>query len=175
MISTHYYPPNNLPMISLTIKAGKLLVLDWYHDKTQKLLDNINQQTVFVAADKLDPHDDNHKIALQTIKELDEYFKGERQKFTIPLDISHGTPFQIKVWQALLNIPYGDTISYKALAEQIGKPTAFRACANANGKNLISLIVPCHRVIASDGTLGGYTGGLTIKQTLLDLEKRWQT
>ena len=171
MISTHYYPSANLPMISLTVNNGKLLALDWYNDKTAKLLDNLNQKSTFIAHDGLSFGDDNQKIALQTIKELDEYFQGKRQNFTIPLDISHGTPFQVQVWQALLTIPYGKTISYKELAEKIGKPTAFRACANANGKNFISLIVPCHRVIASDGALGGYTGGVEIKKALLDLEK----
>lgn len=171
MIGTHYYPPFDLPTISLTVGGGKLLALDWYYDKTQKMLDGQHQNVNFVAHDELDVCDDNHKVALQTINELDEYFCGRRQSFDVPLDLSHGTPFQIKVWQALLSIPYGQTISYKALAEKIGKPKAFRACANANGKNLISLIIPCHRVIAADGTLGGYTGGVNIKRILLDLEK----
>ena len=179
MISTHYYPPDklNLPMISLTIKNGKLLTLDWHRDKTEKLFGELNERSIFVSPKELIGIDDNQKTALQTIQQLDEYFMGCRQAFNIPLDLSYGTDFQIKVWQNLLTIPYGKTISYKELAINIGKPNAFRACANANGKNLISLIVPCHRVIASDGGLGGYTGGVEIKRTLLDLEKcylgRW--
>lgn len=177
MISTHYYPPDefNLPMISLTIKNGKLLALDWYHDKTAKLFDALNENAIFVLPHDLKAIDDNQNIALQTIQQLDEYFMGQRTSFTIPLDLSHGTDFQIKVWQTLCQIPYGQTISYKTLAERVSKPTAFRACANANGKNLISLIVPCHRVIASDGGLGGYTGGVEIKRALLDLEKKHLT
>lgn len=171
MISTQYTPPNGLPAISLTVKEGKLLLLDWYNDKTAKLFDQINQNSIFIEPSNLNPDNFDQKIAQQTISELTEYFLGKRQTFDVPLDLSHGTDFQIKVWQTLCQIPYGTTISYKQLAEKIGKPTAFRACANANGKNWISLIVPCHRVIATDGTLGGYTGGLSIKKTLLELEK----
>lgn len=160
-------------MISLTIKDGKLLALDWYHQKTAKLFEKINQNATFIPPEQLTNEDDNQKIALQVIKELDEYFAGKRTAFDVPLDLSYGTDFQIKVWQALCQIPYGQTMSYKELAERVGKPTAFRACANANGKNPISLIVPCHRVVASDGGLGGYTGGVSIKETLLALEG-WQ-
>ncbi|MBR7539075.1 methylated-DNA--[protein]-cysteine S-methyltransferase, partial [Mycobacterium tuberculosis] len=92
---------------------------------------------------------------------------GQRQVFDMPIALYTGTPFQQTVWEALLKIPYGKTISYAQLANHIGQPTACRAVANANGKNPISLIIPCHRVIASDGKLGGYTGGIEIKQTLL--------
>ena len=170
MISTHYYPPNDLPLISLTVKDGKLLLLDWYHDKTAQLFDKLGKQAVFVAPDKLNKADDDQAVALEVVRQLDEYFAGTRQVFDIELDLSHGTPFQQMVWQALLQIPYGKTISYGKLATTIGKPTAYRACANANGRNPISLIVPCHRVIASDGGLGGYTGGMGIKRMLLAME-----
>ena len=142
MISTQYTPPNGLPAISLTVKEGKLLLLDWYNDKTAKLFDQINQNSAFIEPSNLDPDNFDQKIAQQTISELTEYFLGKRQTFDVPLDLSHGTDFQIKVWQTLCQIPYGTTIRYKQLAEKIGKPTAFRACANANGKNWISLIVP---------------------------------
>jgi methylated-DNA-[protein]-cysteine S-methyltransferase len=171
MISTHYYPPNDLPLISLTVKDGKLLLLDWYNDKTAQLFDKLGKQAVFVAPDKLDKANDDQAVALEVTRQLDEYFVGARQVFDIELDLSHGTPFQQMVWQALLQIPYGKTISYGELAAAIGKPTAYRACANANGRNPISLIVSCHRVIASDGGLGGYTGGVGIKRILLDIEK----
>ncbi|MDO5651852.1 MAG: methylated-DNA--[protein]-cysteine S-methyltransferase [Moraxella sp.] len=173
MISTHYIPPQGLPMISLTVKDGRLLLLDWYNDKTQRLFERLNVGTTFVECAKLNASNIDEAVALQTVRELDEYFLGKRQSFTVPLDLSHGTDFQQQVWQTLCEIPYGQTISYKELAQRIGKPTAFRACANANGKNLISLIVPCHRVIASDGGLGGYTGGVDIKQRLLALEKSY--
>jgi O-6-methylguanine DNA methyltransferase len=101
--------------------------------------------------------------------QLKEYFSGKRKEFTIPL-ILIGTDFQKKVWQELLKIPYGQTISYKKEAINIGNPKAYRAVANANGKNKISIIIPCHRVIAHNGLLGGYSGGLDRKQYLLDLE-----
>lgn len=171
MISTHYYPPIDLPMITLTVKNGKLLALDWHNDKTAQILYALNQHAIFINMADLKDDDKNHIIALQAIAQLDEYFGGKRMAFDLPLDLSHGTDFQIKVWQTLCQIPHGQTISYKQLATMMGKPTAYRACANANGKNLISLIVPCHRVIASDGTLGGYTGGVNIKEKLLAFER----
>ncbi|WP_418185872.1 methylated-DNA--[protein]-cysteine S-methyltransferase [Aliarcobacter vitoriensis] len=101
--------------------------------------------------------------------ELDEYFSKKRDFFTIPLKLI-GTPFQIKCWKALQNIPYGETISYKEQASNIGNAKAYRAVANANGKNNFSIIIPCHRVIANDKTIGGYTGGIWIKEFLLNLE-----
>lgn len=171
LLSTCYQPPKDLPKMRLTIKNGKLLALDWYDDKTKSLLEKLGKSAVFVPNDSLDDNDVNQRLAQQTIYQLDEYFAGIRQVFEIPLDLSIGTPFQTKVWHALEQIPYGQTISYATLAKMIDKPTAYRACANANGKNPISLIVPCHRVIASGGGIGGYTGGIQIKQTLLALER----
>ena len=103
--------------------------------------------------------------------ELEQYFAGSLRDFTVPIKL-HGTPFQLAVWQELLKIPYGETRSYKDIACAIGKPKATRAVGGANHNNPISIIVPCHRVIASDGTLGGYGGGLDIKRRLLELEKR---
>lgn len=102
--------------------------------------------------------------------EIYEYFNQKREKFTIKLKFI-GTPFQIKCWEVLQKIPYGKTISYKDESKKIGNEKAFRAVANANGKNNFSIIVPCHRVIANDGKIGGYTGGVWIKEYLLDLEK----
>ena len=104
--------------------------------------------------------------------QLDEYFNGEREAFDVPLNLKYsGTEFQHKVWQELYKIPYGQTINYKTLAQRCGGANYSRAVANANGRNPVSIIVPCHRVIASDGTLGGYTGGLDKKEHLLSLEK----
>lgn len=102
--------------------------------------------------------------------EIDEYFSKKREVFTIPLKLI-GTSFEIKTWEALLKIPYGKTISYKEEAKMIENEKAFRAVANANGKNNLSIIIPCHRVISSDGKIGGYTGGVEIKEFLLNLEK----
>jgi methylated-DNA-[protein]-cysteine S-methyltransferase len=101
--------------------------------------------------------------------ELDEYFAGQRRQFSFHLDL-RGTFFQLQCWLALLEIPYGETRTYADIARAIGKPQAFRAVGLANNRNPVAIIVPCHRVIASDGTLCGYGGGLDLKQKLLVLE-----
>ena len=106
-------------------------------------------------------------------RQLDEYFSGERKKFDLPLR-PNGTKFQLADWMALQEIPYGETVSYGDIARAIGKPKAFRAVGMANHNNPISIIVPCHRVIGSDGKLTGYGGGLEIKRYLLDLEQKWK-
>lgn len=103
--------------------------------------------------------------------QLQEYFAGSRQTFDLPLSDETGTEFQKSVWQALLAIPYGETRSYKQVAEFIGNPKAVRAVGMANNRNPISIFVPCHRVIGADGKLVGYGGGLDIKEKLLHLEK----
>lgn len=105
------------------------------------------------------------------VRQIDEYFRGDRTEFTIPLALG-GTPFQQEVWTALRTIPYGHTWSYRELAEVLGRPTAVRAVAAANGKNPVSIVVPCHRVVGSDGSMTGYAGGLERKRFLLDREKR---
>lgn len=110
----------------------------------------------------------------QAIRELEEYFTGRRKTFTVLLS-PKGTPFQQKVWAALQTIGYGQTVSYKDIAEQIGKPAAFQAVGQANGKNPIPILIPCHRVIASDGSLGGYSFGLDVKRRLLELEGALKT
>ena len=114
-------------------------------------------------------HIDDAKRLAPYRKQLDEYFAGKRQEFTIALDI-RGTDFQKRCWQQLLKIPYGQTRSYRQIAEAVGNRNAVRAVGLANGQNPIAIIVPCHRVIASDGTLCGYGGGLDIKEELLRLE-----
>ncbi len=111
-----------------------------------------------------------HPILLETQKQLNEYFAGQRQKFDVPLDFE-GTEFQQKVWQALLTIPFGETRSYKDIAEQIGNVKAVRAVGAANGKNPISIIAPCHRVVGANGKLVGFAGGLENKDILLKIEK----
>jgi methylated-DNA-[protein]-cysteine S-methyltransferase len=102
--------------------------------------------------------------------ELEQYFAGKLREFTVPLDL-RGTEFQLRCWHALLNIPYGETRSYAEQARVVGQPKACRAVGMANGDNPIAIIVPCHRVINSSGKLGGYGGGLPLKQKLLDLEQ----
>lgn len=103
------------------------------------------------------------------VGELDEYFAGQRRSFTFPLDL-RGTDFQLACWRALLKIPYGETRSYADIARAVAKPRAFRAVGMANNRNPVAIVVPCHRVIASDGTLCGYGGGLEVKRKLLQLE-----
>ena len=112
----------------------------------------------------------NHPLFSQVDQELKEYFKGKRKQFSVDLDFK-GTAFQQTVWEALIKIPYGETRSYSAQARMIGDPRATRAVAKANGDNRISILIPCHRVIGSDGHLTGYGGGIWRKQYLLDLEK----
>jgi O-6-methylguanine DNA methyltransferase len=103
------------------------------------------------------------------IRELEEYFASKRREFTFPLDL-RGTDFQLACWRALLAIPYGETRTYAGIARAVGKANAFRAVGLANNRNPIAIVVPCHRVIASDGTLCGYGGGLDVKRRLLELE-----
>jgi methylated-DNA-[protein]-cysteine S-methyltransferase len=105
----------------------------------------------------------------EVVRQLDEYFAQKRREFDLPLAL-HGTPFQQTVWAELQSIPYGVTISYRELAERIGKPAAIRAVGGANATNPIPIIVPCHRVIGADGSLTGYGGGIQIKEQLLRLE-----
>jgi O-6-methylguanine DNA methyltransferase len=106
----------------------------------------------------------------QTRRELAEYFAGTRRRFEVPLSFP-GTPFQERVWTALCNIGYGERVSYLEQSRMVGDEKAIRAVAQANGQNPIAIIIPCHRVINSDGKLGGYGGGLLRKQFLLDLER----
>lgn len=109
------------------------------------------------------------KILSATKKQLEQYFAGKRTSFNIPFDLE-GTDFQQQAWRALCRIPYGKTISYGQQARNMNKPKAFRAVGSANGKNPIPIIVPCHRVVSGDGSLGGYSLGLKMKQQLLALE-----
>ncbi len=113
-------------------------------------------------------------ILKEAILQLSEYFAGERTNFDLKMYLS-GTEFQKQVWNGLVEIPYGKTISYGELATSLNSPGGMRAVGAANGQNPIPIIIPCHRVIAADGSLGGYTGGLGIKRKLLDLEQQKYT
>ena len=119
------------------------------------------------SAWRCDPH---HPVLRQAIEQLAQYFAGRRQHFELPLDLSMGTPFQQQVWQALLGIEPGATTSYGSLSASIGKPAAVRALGAAVGRNPVSVVVPCHRVLGTDGSLTGYAGGLERKTALLSLE-----
>ena len=108
-------------------------------------------------------------LARRALAEIAEFLDGRRRQFTVPLDL-RGTPFQMQVWKALLRIPYGETRSYGEIARAVGRPKAARAVGMANHTNPVAIVVPCHRVVASDGSLGGYAGGLEMKSRLLRLE-----
>lgn len=113
-----------------------------------------------------------YPLLTQCVAQLDEYFTGQRQTFSLPLQQT-GTPFQQKVWELLLRVPYGKTLSYQQLTTQYGDPKAIRAVAAANGKNNLAIVVPCHRVIGSNQSLTGYAGGLWRKKWLLEHEAKY--
>ena len=116
--------------------------------------------------------DVRHPVLVEAEKQLNEYFAGARKSFRLPLpEPLAGTEFQNRVWKALRNIPYGETISYEELASRIGSPKACRAVGGANGRNAIPIVIPCHRVIGKSGTLTGFGGGLERKEKLLNLER----
>ena len=108
-------------------------------------------------------------VLAEAVRQLRAYFAGRLRRFDLPLDL-RGTPFQLRVWRALLEVPYGETRSYRQIAAAIGEPKAVRAVGAANGANPIAIVVPCHRVVGADGSLTGYGGGLTLKRKLLALE-----
>jgi methylated-DNA-[protein]-cysteine S-methyltransferase len=114
--------------------------------------------------------DPDNPFLVETERQLGAYLAGKLRRFAVPLDFQ-GTEFQKSVWKALLTIPFGETRSYSEVARQIGRPTAVRAVGAANGKNPISIVAPCHRVVGSNGELTGYAGGLAAKERLLGLER----
>lgn len=145
---------------------GRLCLCDWTGDRHRERIDGRVQRMLkarFVVQ--------SSEIVCRAMAELEGYFKGTRMQFDIPL-LMVGTEFQKRVWQCLGTIPYGTTLSYGAEAERMGKPSAVRAVANANGANHIAVLVPCHRVIGSNGSLTGYGGGTDIKRFLLQLEQK---
>jgi methylated-DNA-[protein]-cysteine S-methyltransferase len=132
-----------------------------------------NQQgilTITFGADEFETDRNLPALMAQCLRQLTEYFKGRRQKFSIPL-VLEGTDFQKAVWRQLQKIPFGQTASYGDVARAVGSPRAFRAVGNANNKNPIPLIIPCHRVIGSDGKLVGFGGGIWRKEWLLEHEQ----
>ncbi|MEM8902903.1 MAG: methylated-DNA--[protein]-cysteine S-methyltransferase [Actinomycetota bacterium] len=112
----------------------------------------------------------DHPVLDAAASQLAEYFDGDRTEFDLPLD-PHGTEFQVAAWKALAEIPYGETATYSEQAERIGRPTAVRAVGAANGRNPLSIVLPCHRVVGADGSLTGFAGGLDAKRLLLDHER----
>ena len=157
------------------VEVNWLQVGDSWHSsksipKLKKHYGLVDESFTFIDEDSLSKNEPSQALLIKAIEQLSEYFEGDRQVFDLALDMSLGTLFQQQVWRALQDINHGETISYATLARNVDNPKGFRAVANANGKNPFSIIVPCHRVIASDGKLGGYTGGLDKKEYLLALE-----
>lgn len=161
-------------MLELGEYRGKLCMCDWVdnqlsnsiftrHDRVRSRLNralHVGYNCYRIKSDVID----------EAVKQLDEYFAGQRREFDVPL-LLVGTEFQKKVWNGLLDIPYGTTTSYSELAQRLGVPTAYRAVANANAANVLSIFVPCHRVVGKNDSLTGYAGGISAKRLLLELEK----
>ncbi len=144
---------------------GRLCLCDWRYRRNREAVDRRIKR--IVNSDYR--VGDSHLLQL-AVTQLDEYFVGERECFSVPLYLA-GTEFQQQVWRALQTIPFGEKVSYLQLAESLGNRKGIRAVASANGANALSLFIPCHRVVGSDGSLTGYAGGLKAKQFLLDLEQ----
>ncbi len=143
---------------------GKICLLDYRYRRMRTTVDNRLKKAL-----NCDFEEKEEAILEEAKRQIDEYLLGERKTFDLPL-LLLGSDFQQEVWEELMKVPYGTTASYLDLAKKMGKPKAVRAVAGANGANAIALIVPCHRIIASDGSLGGYGGGLAVKKRLLKLE-----
>jgi methylated-DNA-[protein]-cysteine S-methyltransferase len=154
---THF--PSPVGTLKLVASERGLAAILWQDDRA----DRVRLGAMAEAPD--------HPVLVETKRQLGEYFAGTRHRFDLPLDF-HGTDFQKSVWAALLTIPFGETRSYAEIARQLGRPTATRAVGAANGKNPISIVAPCHRVIGSDGSMTGFAGGLEGKRYLLELEQR---
>src|SRR5450432_3151220 len=152
-----YHSP--IGIIKIKISGSHVNELIYVNDESE-----ISSETIELAEDK--------KILQKCIAQFDEYFSGRRNIFELPVE-QEGTVFQQKVWNELIKIPFGKTISYLQLAQRLGDVKSIRAAASANGRNKLNIIVPCHRVIGSDGSLTGYGGGLPRKKWLLDHENKY--
>jgi O-6-methylguanine DNA methyltransferase len=158
-METLFYVRTSSPVGPLFLAAStKGLVRLEFEDRVLK----INSSTAQLQESK--------RALAPYLRELEEYFSGERREFSFPLDL-RGTEFQLACWRALLEIPYGETRSYRDIAEAIGHAHAYRAVGMSNNRNPVAIVVPCHRVIASSGSLCGYGGGLDVKRRLLELER----
>jgi methylated-DNA-[protein]-cysteine S-methyltransferase len=147
------------PVGRLTLVAtdNGLAAILWENDRPRRVRLNVEAEDV------------EHPVLVETERQLEEYFAGRRKHFALKLDVS-GTAFQRRVWNALLTIPFGETRSYAQIAKQIGNPNAVRAVGAANGRNPLSIVAPCHRVVGSTGALTGFAGGLDVKAHLLEFE-----
>ena len=157
----YYYRLLLTPVGELTLIAGEqgLAAVAWENERPSRIRAHPELRVT------------DHPVLEQAAYQLTEYFNCQRQTFDLPLQFE-GTPFQCEVWQALREIPYGETRSYRDIAGRIHRPKAMRAVGAANGRNPLSVIVPCHRVIGANGSLTGFAGGLDVKQQLLTLEAK---
>jgi methylated-DNA-[protein]-cysteine S-methyltransferase len=162
-INIKYYK-STVGEILLGSLDGKLCLADWRYRKMRSTIDDRIQK--ILDAEYVE---ESSEVIEETIIQLEEYFTHKRKIFNIPL-LMLGTDFQKSVWEGLIKIPYGETASYLELAKNIGNEKAVRAVASANGANAISILIPCHRIIGSDGSLTGYAGGLDVKRKLLEIE-----
>ena len=188
ILISHYHAPCG--ELVLGAYNGRLCLCDWQTENHREFVDKRLQQNLMAEIRLLDNELKNEELKGERIvcgmekggwtdtavlqeakRQLDEYFRKERKTFDLPL-LLVGTDFQKRVWEALKHIPYGTTVSYKELASRIGQPKAVRAVANANRQNAVCIILPCHRVVGTDGSLTGYAGGLDIKRYLLNLEQK---
>ena len=149
--------PSPVGQLTLVARDGKLTAILWEQERANRVRLGVLREA------------NDSPVLLETARQLREYFAGARSQFELELDFN-GTPFQQQVWRALLTIPFGETRSYSQIAEQIGNPKAVRAVGAANGRNPISIVAPCHRVIGASGGLTGFAGGLGAKHYLLALE-----
>ncbi len=157
----HVYKRVSSPVGRLTLVATDkgLAAILWENDRPSRVRLN------------LDAEENGHPVLVDAERQLEEYFEGRRKQFALKLDLS-GTAFQRKVWDALLTIPFGETRSYGEIAKQVGNPRAVRAVGAANGRNPVSIVAPCHRVIGATGALTGFAGGLDVKAQLLAFERK---
>ena len=158
MIDACKFIPSPVGRLELVARDNGLAAILWQNDDPKRVR----------LGERAESPD--HPVLVETERQLTEYFAGKRTQFTVPLDLA-GTQFQKAVWQALLTIPFGETRTYADIARQIGHSKAYRAMGAANGRNPVSIIVPCHRAIGSDGHLHGFAGGLDAKRYLLALER----
>lgn len=158
MPDAHMTIDSPVGMLTLVASATGLVAVLWENDRPGRVR----------LRDTVEDHD--HPLLIETRRQIAAYFAGTLTRFTVPLDF-RGSAFQNEVWAALLTIPFGETRSYGEIACQIGRPGAARAVGAANGRNPISIIAPCHRVIGGNGSLTGFAGGLAAKQLLLELER----
>ncbi len=166
MLTQHYVSPCGELLLGSV--GGELCLCDW-----RGVMDRTAVKRRVERYLHADASEGSGAVLQLAAQQLDEYFGGERQSFSVPLRCA-GTAFQQRVWQALLQVPYGATLFYAELARATGCPRSVRAVASACGANALSIFVPCHRIIGAGGALTGYAGGIEAKRFLLELEKRWR-